>query len=424
MNKQKKTTNKSKLMVRIAALASLFQTGCASLPLFQKAADARPVEIQSSSHFVKKLTTTEKDFWKNFIRAYSRKSRAARKILNELIYQDAEMDFFDQGLDKDNLFWAGKSDENTLNLNRDIKNKGVSLPNTFFHEAEHVVHLKRARQNGINAASFASLDDVFIYATLLEALAYRKAALCCEEYKGTKNAQRLAEDVFLNRLKTTSKPIEERLSYEESALALSAFETNSLPNQVHFKKNPDWDQIVSLLSRGEVKKVPFLPQPTILFLSSCLNNELDKHPDAKGVEELDISCVLENKDVIQTQEVEIKRSISNFLMQIYDLSQKSQNPPSSEIKNRLLYLMGWPDAEQTRKIEQKEISFSQVRDLNLSRFKTEDLFDEAIKLIQSRDLQACQNPKINRYGQILTFEKKILIPNKSQQKVKAKQKVR
>ena len=116
-------------------------------------------------------------------------------------------------------------------------------------------------------------------------MAYRKAALCCGEYESSpfsfKKISQKAEDVFVERLKTDTKFIEERRNYEDYALALSSFETNVLPNQVYFKQNPDWDKIASLLSRGEVKKVPVLPRPTLTFLGKCLLYELKKHPHAK-----------------------------------------------------------------------------------------------------------------------------------------------
>ena len=83
-----------------------------------------------------------------------------------------------------------------------------------------------------------------------------------------------AQEVFIERLSTKSKDEGERFSYEKDAIRLANTETNKLPNQIYFKQNPDWDKIVSLLSRGEVKKISQLPQPTLTFLSVCLFREV------------------------------------------------------------------------------------------------------------------------------------------------------
>ena len=423
MNLKKKFSLGSKKILRILALMGVLQTGCASLQPFQKDPDSMTVQLQSPS-LIKNLTPKEKIFWKKFIKNYSQKSMAARKILSELFHQNAKIQFFVQKPDKNNVFLAGKSDENTLGLNRLIESKRVSLADTFFHEAEHVAHLKRAHQNGINAASFASLDDVYIYATLLEALAYRKAALCCAEYNGVKNPKRLADSIFIERLKNDKKDIYERLSYEQSAFTIANLETNSLPKQVYFKNNPDWDKIVSILSRDEVKKVPVFPQPTILFLGSCLASELEKHPNANTLSELDLSCALVHKSALQKNEVDIKRSISNFLIKIDDICCHSGHSLSREMRKKFFYYIGCPDLEQERKIAQKKTNFMDVRDLNLKKFKTSELFDAAIDLIRSPQIQAYQNPKISLYARILAFEKMILVPNKNYPKIKTKQSTR
>ena len=421
-------THLRKTLVHIIALSSVFQgLGC-------KDGQYNSIESPAVHHIQKKiplkmpsLTPEEQKGLSDFIANYSCKSPSAKKIFSELATQGAQLCFFERVPDKDNIFQAGESDENTLSLNRLIKKKNVSFDDTFFHEAEHVVHLKKAHQSGINGCSFSSLNDVYIYATLLEALAYRKAALCCMEYnsKGLSKEEivQKAQEVFIERLSTKSKDEDERFSYEKDAIRLANTETNKLPNQIYFKQNPDWDRIVSLLSRGEVKQIPQLPQPTLTFLSVCLFREIQKNPNAESLNDLDISCILTNKSDLQKDEKAIKRMISNLLTEVYNMC-RSVKPFSQETRNTFFRLVGYPTTDQMEQIKQKKISIEQVRELNLEKLKTSQLFDAGKELLLSPEVESfgIQDTKI--FAKMLHFSKMILVPPKTSQLKLNKEKTR
>ena len=416
----------SKKMMQVAALAALLQGGCTSTStLNERLSDSS--DREKKALVLDNLTSDEEKYLHSFMDDYAQKSPTAKKLLEELTRQNAHLNFFNADLGVGNIFHAGLSDENNLGLNRDIKQKGVSFANTFFHEGEHVVHLKQSHKNGINACSFSSLNDVYIYATLLEALAYRKAALCCDEYAQKLSPKQIAEnanDTFKKRLRVSAKYMEERLTYERDAIMMANFETNTLPNQIYYKRKPDWDKIVSVLSRGEVKKVPFLPQPTLLFLSACLYRELEKHPNAQSLDDLDISCALTNRSALQKNEKEIKAMVSSLLVEVYDLCQESDKTLSEKMMYAFLYTIGWPNKKQQEKIDQKMVDFEAVRDENLSKFKTGDLFDRAIMLLNSKEVQSHKIPKFEIYPKVLKFEKMILVPDDKRQKINSKQSTR
>ena len=426
----KKTfSSKTKLLMRIVALTGLLQAGCSSLPLFKKNAPSTIVQTSTQPPLnMDSLSSSERAFFTGFMNSYQAKSPSARKLLSELKAQGAYLKLFDKEADKVDLLRAGSSTADSLELNRKIRSSGIPLDNTFFHEGEHVVHTKRSHNNGINACSFASLDDVFIYATLMEALAYRKAALCCGEYENSpssfKEVAKKAEDIFIERLRTNTKDIDERLNYENSALLLSSCQTNVLPNQVYFRRNPDWDQIVSLLSRGEVRKVPLLPQPTVDFLGKCLFTELKKHPQAQKLDEFDISCVLANKSALQKDHKAIKRVISDRLLEVYAICSKGGHALPKKTKDSFVYYMGWPTPAQLENVRQKKITFQEARDANLEKFKTRELFEAAEKLLTSPEIKAFGIPDIQTVTKVLLFEKAILLPAVSNSKPLTKRKVR
>lgn len=430
MTFRKTTMSKTKILMRIIALATLLQGGCSSVPVFKKKASFVKTEQQEKVPYLimDDLSSSEKSFLDHFIKDYMEKSPSARKLLWELKNQKAHLEFFDKEVDKDNLFRAGSSDENTLSLNRKIREKGVSFDETFFHEAEHVAHLKKIHKFGINACSFSSLNDIYTYVVLLEALADRKAALCCMEHSpnrlSNQDILKKAEEVFEKRLLTKDKDPDERLSYEKDAIMLANSETNKLPNQIYFKQKPNWNKIVSLLSRGEVKKISILPQPTLTFLQVCLLREIMKNPNAEKLEDLEISCALTNKSNLQKNQKEVKEMISNLLIEVYGMCQKTKRSFPQKIRNDFLNLIGWPTAEQMNKIKKKEISFQEARTSNLEKFKTGELFDKAKKLLNSPEIRAFNIPEIQVFSKMLHFEKMILVPSKPFNEKRMESKVR
>ena len=401
--------------VRLLSLVTLLQ-GMNCVEMKPKDAETQGKEKTPSSLVMTSLTPQQEKELADFMKDYASKSPSARKLLEELAFQGASLYLFDKEADKDNLFQAGESDENGLGLNKSIKEKGVSLENTFFHEAEHVVHLKRAHNLGINASSFSSLNDVYIYASLLEALAYRKAALCCAEYEqklSPEELQKMAQEVFEKRFLTKGKDKDERLFYEKKAIMMANSDTKKLPNQVYFGKKTDWNKIVSLLSRGEIKEVSALPQPTLTLLGVCLLREIRKNPAAEKLEDLGITCVLKNKSDLQKDEQAIKVMISELMMETYTMCLKTKRPFPQKTYNDFLKLIGWPDKKQLIQIKQGKTTLKKVRDFNLKQFETGALFDEAEKLLKSPEVKAFNVPDMQVFSKILHFEKMILVPRKT-----------
>ena len=411
----KKISRKGRLIGRMAALATLLQSGCATL---SQPTQNQPVDtiIQTDNQGLKlkDMTPEEQADFKSFIVDYSKTSPTARQVLKDLARLGTTIEYFEKEADSNDIFDAGLSDEKVISLNRLMFAKGVPFDDTFFHESEHVLHVTEAHRHGINAASFRSLDDVYIYGTIMEALAYRKAALCCAEHElgQTKAAEahELANIVFLSRMSADNKVMAERHSYEESAFYRKTFETNRLPNQVYFKTEPDWNQVISIMSRGEVTEVPVLPKPTPQFLHLCILNELEKNPNLTNPRDFDLSCVFKNREFLLQDEMEIKRGIADLMMETYVAMEKTDRPWSQETQYSFLYLMGWPNAEQLEKIQNEEISFDEVRDVNLAQIPVLELFDSAANLLDSPDVQAYNTYETQNYGKLLRLEKQILYP--------------
>ena len=433
MDFKKNFLSTSKTVIRMFAMASLLQAGCVSASK-SESSPASKTFFQKRPYFsLTSLTAEEEEQFSILIKNFTERSLSAKKILDELAAQNACLKLYTKQPDKEGVFQAGYSNETTLNLNRLIKEKGFSIENTFFHEAEHVVHLNRAHKHGINARSFSSLNDVYIYATLLEALAYRKAFICCEEYKGKLSAheiQKEAQKVFEERFLTKSKNEKVRRSYEDDAIIMANSDANPLPNQVHFGKNPDWNKIVSILSREEVTSVSVLPQPTLTFFALCLLREIEKHPNADSLQDLDISCVLKNKSAFQKDQKAIKEIISAHLMEVYDTLVESKKNISQETRSSFLYLIGWPTAQQQAEIDrqetmpQKKAVFKRVYESNLQSFEVSSMFDAAIKLLGRKELTDCHLPEVKKFEKILKFEKLALVPSTSAPKTLGKQKIR
>ena len=426
----KKTLSKqAKTFFRIIALATLLQGAGCKNPESKKFSDTSSQTQPAAFLKMPSLTAPEKQEMTDLMNEYASKSPSARKILSELANQGASLVFFTKDVNPtNNLYLAGRANGNTLELNRLNKEKNVSVEDTFFHEGEHLVHLNRAHKHGINALSFSSLDSAFIYVSLLEGLAYRKAALCCMEYasNGMTRAEitQKATDIFQNRFLTKTKDLEERLDYEQEALKLLNCEAKALPNQVYFKKNPDWNKLVSILSRGEVREISVLPQPTLTMLGFFLFKEIEKKPDAKKLEDFELSCVLSHKTALQSDPVAIKRAISNTLILMYGKCQKSGHPFSAGLRYSFLNLMGWPNADQTEQIMQKKITFEKVRDSNLEKFELGEFFDKVERLLLSPEIKAMNIPDTQINAKVFHFEKMLLVPSKDIKMKPAKEKVR
>ena len=402
------------MAARILALAALLQTGCAAVSNPKGKPNKNPV-VQQVTHrgwAFKDVTPEEKRNLQRFFIQYAQASPTARQMLHALADAGTTIEFFDKEQDSNNLFDAGLSDENVLGLNRKMIAKGVSFDDTFFHEGEHVLHLREMLRCGINARSFRSLDDLYTYLNLMEALAYRKAALCRGEYKyhpDFERAKKEADEVFLARLSAETMAVEERQAYEEAAIARANTETNILPNQVYFNSEPNWNQLVSVMSRGEVTQMPILPKPTLSFLTLCIFRELEKNPNAQSLDEFDLSCVLAHQSTLCQDEGAIKKFISSLLIETYDACCNTQHAPMSEkTQQSFLYLSGWPNRQQMESVNQGSLDFVDAMEDNLRQFAVEDLFDAAQELIESKEVQSYATPQTQHYGRLLYFEKQVL----------------
>lgn len=347
-------------------------------------------------------------------------SPSARKILDEILLCAPTISFFEEkpGEDRSVLGGSGGDDELLLNSNVEVR-EVEPLERTFFHEGEHVAHLKMAHALGINALSFASLDDVFCYNALIEALAERKSAICLAERElyplnkeKEKHIKSIGEEAFLRALCGTNRDMVIQNAYVEQTMKMANGETNALPNQVYFKENPDWDNIVKRISRGEVTKVPILPVPTLQFMNVCLLREIEKHPDAKSLDDFDVSCSLSNRSILGKDEAAIKRMISDMLMEVVQgmVEKPTGKELSSEVTDAFVYWIGFPDDKQQEQIDNGKIDFDAVRDFNLAPLKTSEMFDAAENLIQSAEVQSFDTPETKTFGRILHFGKQIVLP--------------
>ena len=411
----KKISQKGRMFARIAALAALFQGGCAVLPQSENdKANHTITQTAKQGLKLKDMTSEEEIDFKSFVVSYSQKSPTARQVLKDLARLGTTIEYFEKEQDEGDMFDAGLSDENVLSLNRLMFEKGVPFDDTFFHESEHVLHVTEAHRHGINGASFRSLDDVYIYGTIMEALAYRKAALCCTEYtngpEGYAAAHEVADAIFLKRLSADNKVDEEREAYENAAFYRKTFETNMLPNQVYFRSEPDWNHIVTVMSRGEVTEVPVLPKPTPRFLHLCILNELEKNPNLTNPEDFDLSCVLKNRSSLTEDESRLKKAIADLLGEVYVACEKTGKSFENDTQYAFLYLMGWPNDVQMMQIQDETVSFDEARDANLSQIPMPELFDSAIRLIESPDVQAFDIYETQNYAKMLRLEQQILYP--------------
>ena len=406
----KKVSQKGKIVARMAAIAALFQAGCANV----QSADKEPAQIIARQLATQSMTPEEEEHFRQFFEEYAKKSPTAQKVLTDLYNQNAVVALFDKEQDENNILDAGLSNEDEVGLNRALKEKNIPLEHTFFHEAEHVLHLKQAHTNGINAASFKSLDDVYIYCTIMEGLAERKAMIVGMEYDYgpwfSEAAKERGEMAFTERMKTNGREFEERLSYEKAAVILANSETNTLPNQRYFKRDPNWDEIISIMSRGEVTHLDVLPEPTLSFLHLFILKELEKNPDAAQLDDLDLSCALAHRSVLRQDESALKDMVAALLAETYTACEKTGIPFNQETQYSFLYLMGWPTNEQRKMIDSGEKTFDEVRADNLKLIPLEELFDGAVNLIQSEDVQAYQIYETKYYGKMLNFEKQVLCP--------------
>ena len=408
-------------VICLVALSSLFQGGCEA-----NSFQTRPNRTNSSAfpqnHYgysryslnLTNMTFEEKRKLNEFFEEYGEKSPAAEQVFKSLEELKTPIAFFEKDAEEGKLFDAGISDDSSLSLNRLMEDKGLPFDDTFFHEAEHVLHLTAAHQHGINSASFASLDDVYVYRTIMEALAYRKAALCCAEHRyGPSDFERVkarADKAFLDRMSASNKSPDERRSYEKSAVVHINSETNILANHMFFQTNPDWNEIVKIMSRGEVTEVPVLPQPTLDFLHFCILKGLEKNPNATKLSDFDLSCALAYQSELRKDEPAIKKSISNLLLETYGSCEKTDKPLSEETKYSFLYLMGWPRKKQLDAVDAGLKTFDDVIAENLSQISLKELFDGATKLIGSPDVQAYNTYKTKNYGKLLHIERQILQP--------------
>ena len=415
----KKLHQNNEWVICLVALSSLFQGGCEA-----NSFQTRPNRTNSSafpqSHYgysryslnLTNMTFEEKRKLNEFFEEYGEKSPAAEQVFKSLEELKTPITFFEKDAEDGKLFGAGISDDSSLSLNRLMEEKGIPFDDTFFHEAEHVLHLNAAHQAGINSASFASLDDVYVYRTIMEALAYRKAALCCAEHRyGPSDFERVkarADKAFLDRMSASNKSPDERRSYEKSAVEHINSETNILANHMFFQTNPDWNEIVTIMSRGEVTEVPVLPQPTLDFLHFCILKGLEKNPEATKPSDFDLSCTLAYQSELRNDEPAIKKSISTLLLDTYEGCEKTGKPLSGDTKRLFLHLMGWPKIKQLDVVDAGLKTFDEVRTENLTHIDLIELFDGAITLINSSDVQPYNTFETKNFGKMLLIEKQLL----------------
>lgn len=397
---------KSQNLARLTAIAALLQCGG-----FVNETRAEDVPVQPAGALTTKLTQDETQDFAALLRDYAEKSPAARKLIGEFAGLGEGAKLSDPDVAKYCLELArGKG-----HLSHEVlEDKQVPFAERVFHEIEHILQLKQAADNNINAASFATLDDLYTYLTLIEALAERKATLCREEYarggEGFQQAKTLANIAFNKRLLVHESPIPRYTKNEEAAVFLTNTEPPVFANQTYFGPNPNWDEIVSVLSRGEVTKMPVEPRVSLDFLSVCLWKGLERNPNATSVKDFDISCVLSHQSELQKDEVGIKRIISNGVREVYYSCVKTGKPISPSVTQMFKYLSGVPTAEQEKEIAAGKMTRDAALETNWKGFSVPEMFDLAIDFVESPAVRAYQTDATKRFGKILRFEKQILVP--------------
>ena len=109
-------------------------------------------------------------------------------------------------------------------------------------------------------------------------------------------------------------------------------------------------------------------------------------------------------------EVTIKRMISDLLLELV-CSLPNTKGVSPETANEFVYWMGLPDKNQQEMINNKKTDFTTVRDSNLARFTTKDMFEAAETLINKPEIQRFNTLDTKYFGRMLHFSKQILLPN-------------
>ena len=397
---------KSQNLARLTAIAALLQCGG-----FVNETRAEDVPVQPAGALTTKLTQDETQDFAALLRDYAEKSPAARKLIGEFAGLGEGAKLSDPDVAKYCLELARRKGHISHEV---LEDKQVPFAERVFHEIEHKLQLKQAADNNINAASFATVDDLYTYLTLIEALAERKATLCREEYarggEGFQQARTLANIAFNKRLLVHESPIPRYTKNEEAAVFLTNTEPPVFANQTYFGPNPNWDEIVSVLSRGEVTKMPVEPRVSLNFLSVCLWRGLEKNPNATSIKDFDVSCALSHLSELQKDEKTIKTVISDALVEVYNSCVKTGKPVSPKMRQMFSYLAGVANAEQEKAIAAGKMARIDAFNENLKEFSVPELFDLAINLVESPEVQAYQTNATKKLGKILRFEKQILVP--------------
>lgn len=410
---------KNKTLRFLGALmaAAAVSKGCVSADL-----DSKPdKEIDIRPFFVNRCEQT--DEIAQDISRFCLQSPSAQKLLQDVKKCSPCFLLEDVAPDSDGNVDGGKCDGKNLILNINPQVRSVkSLFDTFLHEAEHLVHLAAGKKMGINALSFASLDDLFCYNSILEALAERQVAVCFAEkecfpmsLQDQKEIEAIGDKAFLDSLLCVSRETSVQDAYVMQTLLFANEDTKTLPNQRFFNENPNWDEIVCILSRGQVKKMPLMPKPTLQFMGLCLLREIQKHPTATSVDAFDLSCVLQNRSALKKDELAVKTFVSDMLFEVIEKAEKNGYRFSPEEQQSLCYWLGFPTVEQVALIQSNQATFNDLRQANLNALKTQELFDATIELVenieQKNELKECFSK--DHYAKILRFSKQILYPNTS-----------
>ncbi len=203
---------------------------------------------------------------------------------------------------------------NSALLNQD-ENRYLAFA-AFIHEAEHIRVMGLSHQNGIGLTSFQSLDDQYIFGTINESLAVRKSVqavqelikkhpdwpyakkwqdLLNREYATKGNLKHIADLAFEKRMENLTG-LGASLHYETHIPQIK----EEIQNQRKFPKNPDWNQIIKMITDNEVKSVSVFPVPSFYMARSMIFNEMAKQEENIGnytpkLKDLDLSCIIKNK---------------------------------------------------------------------------------------------------------------------------------
>ena len=332
-------------------------------------------------------------------------------------------------------------ENNSIQIRRLLQNDPLALLWALSHESEHSRHTYLAEQKGYDHQ--ATLDDRYTFLTIKEGLAERNACAVTLEYldKHPEARSLLAyqkpegnspqEDKLLKRIEMFHNMIQDLYAQRQSGSEINDIAAGVFDRRMSLKDTPDWDlswqryeknapgkyhrevspkgeddwnQIVSDISEGRVCQIKDLPMVSCEFVKKCISSELDRMPDAKSLNELDISCAHRNKKHIIPDEIGIRDTIISTMFDIQridaengktippELLQKINGYLGVELSQNLREEMGWLAGMDTDSEYRAKANIAQS---HLRQKSTKESLDGALALLNSPEAKTYLAGQVN-----------------------------